>query len=111
RPAPRWCSTARRCPASSRGARARFRPLDAGPVRNAAVLANMAALWIQLALAGAQAAAPRATLLISIRCLKEQVVVGPRGQDGRSPGRFERRSAAREPLRAAPGWSHAAPVR
>lgn len=32
--------------------RAGFRPLDAGPLRNAAVLENMAVLWIHLALVG-----------------------------------------------------------
>jgi predicted dinucleotide-binding enzyme len=29
-----------------------FRPLDAGPLRNAALLEAMAVLWIQLALVG-----------------------------------------------------------
>lgn len=35
-------------------ARAGFRPVDAGPLRNAAVLENVAMLWIHLALAGGQ---------------------------------------------------------
>lgn len=34
--------------------RARFTPVDAGPLRNAAVLENVAILWIHLALAGGQ---------------------------------------------------------
>ncbi|MCY1055231.1 NADPH-dependent F420 reductase [Nannocystis sp. SCPEA4] len=34
--------------------RAGFRPLDAGPLRNAAALENMAVLWIHLALVGGQ---------------------------------------------------------
>jgi hypothetical protein len=34
--------------------RAGFRPIDAGPVRNAALLENLAVLWIHLALVGGQ---------------------------------------------------------
>jgi len=34
--------------------KAGFRPIDAGPLRNAAVLENVAMLWIHLALAGGQ---------------------------------------------------------
>ena len=34
--------------------RAGFHPVDAGPLRNAAVLENVAILWIHLALAGGQ---------------------------------------------------------
>ncbi|MCK6586781.1 MAG: hypothetical protein L6Q76_04260 [Polyangiaceae bacterium] len=36
------------------GESAGYRPVDAGPLRNAAVLENLAILWIHLALAGGQ---------------------------------------------------------